>query len=238
VKRIVAMGGGSFLMEPRNPRLDLWLLSLARRRKRPRVLLLPTASGDSPNVVQRFYRGYGKHDCTPSHLLLFNRTVSDLRSVILAQDMIYVGGGNTANMLAIWRLHSVDQFLREAWENGTLLCGVSAGAICWFASGLTDSFGRPLQPLNDGLGFLPGSFCPHYDGESDRRPRYVHAVATSALPPGHAADDSVGLLFEDTTLTDVASSRRNKRAYRVDREGERELAVRYLGSRSVDPKLV
>lgn len=222
------MGGGSFLMEPRNPRLDLWLLSLARKRRRPRVLLLPTASGDSPNVVRRFYRSYGKFTCAPSHLLLFNRSVSDLRSVIIAQDMIYVGGGNTANMLAVWRLHGVDQFLREAWENGTLLCGVSAGAICWFEGGLTDSFGRPLQPLTNGLGFLPGSFCPHYDGEADRSSTYRRTIASAALPPGYAADDSVGLLFEGTELADIASSRRGKHAYRVEPSGQHELAPRYL----------
>lgn len=222
------MGGGSFLMEPRNPRLDHWLLSLARRRKKPRVLLLPTASGDSVSVVARFHRAYGKHDCVPSHLLLFDRSDADLRAVILEQDMIYVSGGNTANMLAVWRLHGVDRFLREAWENGTLLCGVSAGAICWFEAGLTDSFGPPFQPLHDGLGFLQGSFCPHYDGESERRPAYLRNVRNGSLPLGYAADDGVGLLFEDAMLAGAASSRKQKHAYRVDRDGEHEIPPRLL----------
>lgn len=228
MRRIVAMGGGSFLMEPRNPRLDHWLLSLTRRRRRPRVLFLPTASGDSAKFVARFHRSYGKFHCTPSHLLLFNRVEKDLRPVILEQDMIYVGGGNTANMLAIWRLHGVDALLREAWENGTLLCGVSAGAICWFEAGLTDSLGPPLQPLHEALGLLPGSFCPHYDADPSRRPAYTRAVATAALPPGHAADDGAGLLFENTTLVDAASSRRGKGAWRLDREGEHAVPVRDL----------
>ena len=138
----------------------------------------------------------------------------------MPQDVIYVGGGNTANMLAVWRVHGVDKLLREAWESGTVLCGVSAGAICWFEAGLTDSFGPDLQPLHGGLGFLPGSFCPHYDGEAARRPGFTSAIASGALPPGYAADDGVGVLFEGTALAEIAASRPKVSAYRVDRNGE------------------
>ena len=227
VRRIVAMGGGGFLMEPRNPRLDRWILSLARRR-RPRVLFVATAAGDADRAHEKFYRAFRKHDCEASHLPLFVRQHADLRGVVLSQDVVYVCGGNTANMLAVWRVHGVDALLREAWESGTVLCGVSAGAICWFESGLTDSFGPELRPLHGALGFLPGSFCPHYDGEAARRPGFTRAIASGALPPGHAADDGVGVLFEGTTLADVAASRPRVSAYRVDRDGEHALAARRL----------
>jgi peptidase E len=227
VPRIAAMGGGGFLMEPRNPWLDRWILSLARRR-RPRVLFVPTASGDSDWPLRRFYKAFRKHDCEASHLPLFNRRHSDLREVVLSHDVIYVGGGNTANMLAVWRAHGVDKLLREAWESGTVLCGPSAGAICWFEAGLTDSFGPDLQPLHGGLGFLPGSFCPHYDGEAERRPGFTSAIGSGVLPPGYAADDGVGVLFEGTSLADIAASRPKVSAYRVDRNGETLLKARRL----------
>ena len=221
------MGGGGFLMEPRNPRLDAWILTLARRN-RPRVLFIPTASGDSVSQVTRFYRAFRRHDCEPSHLPLFNRRDAGLRPVIEAQDVIYIGGGNTASMLAVWRAHGLDALLRDAWEAGTVLCGVSAGAICWFEAGLTDSFGPELRPFHAGLGFLGGSFCPHYDGEAARRPGFIDAVASGALPPGYAADDGAAVLFEGTELADVAASRPDVSAYRVDAKGETPLRARRL----------
>lgn len=223
------MGGGGFLMEPRNPRLDRWILSLARKtRRRQRVLFVPTASGDSEWAIARFHKAFAKLDCETAHLPLFHRRDSDLRNTLLPHDVIYVGGGNTANMLAVWRLHGVDALLREAWQAGTVLCGVSAGAICWFASGLTDSYGPHLQPLHGALGFLPGSFCPHYDGEAARRPGFTDAIRSGALPPGYAADDGVGVLFEGTELVEAAASRRNVSAYRVERSGESALTTRRL----------
>src|SRR5437763_2669797 len=142
--RLAALGGGGFLMEPRNARLDRWLLSLTGKR-RPRVLFVPTASGDSLRYIARFQRAFARHECEPEHLQLFNRAVRDLRSHILRQHLVYVGGGNTANMFAVWRTHGVDAILREAWESGVVLCGVSAGANCWFEASLTASFGRPLR---------------------------------------------------------------------------------------------
>jgi len=218
-------------MEPRNPRLDKWLLSLARGRK-PRVLFVPTASGDASDYIDRFYRAFGRLPCTPAHLTLFNRTVMDLRKLVTSQDLIYVGGGNTANMLAVWRLHGVDEALREAWHGGVVLCGVSAGALCWFEAGVTDSFGRELQPLTNGLGLLPGSFCPHYNGEADRRPAFQRLVRQGRLPSGFAADDSVALLFEGSHVSDVVRSRPGVQAYEVlaehGRAVERPVAARTL----------
>jgi peptidase E len=211
-------------MEPRNPRLDRWLLSLTGRR-RPRVLFVPTASGDSPRTIARFHRAFAKHECEPSHLQLFDRTVRDLRSFVLRQHVVYVGGGNTAAMLAIWRLHGLDAILAEAYESGVLLCGVSAGANCWFESSLTDSFGRPLRALRDGLGLLRGSFCPHYDGERDRRAAYRRLVRSGELPAGWAAEDGVAVLFEDGEMADVVASRPRRRAYRVSVHGEEAFAA-------------
>jgi dipeptidase E len=230
-RRIVPLGGGGFSMEPRNPRLDHWLLSLTGR-PRPRVLFVPTATGDSKDYIRRFYKAFDSLPCEPQHLQLFNRTAVDVREPIVASDLIFVGGGNTANLLAVWRVHGVDRALREAWDNGTVLTGVSAGAICWFEGGVTDSFGLTLQPLTNGLALLPGSFCPHYDGDPARRPAFQRLVAEGALPPGYASDDGAAILFEDTTIADVVRSRPRAAAYRVTRNDaravEERLAARLL----------
>ena len=174
-RTIVAMGGGGFSMEPDNPLLDAYILGLAGA-PRPRICFLPTASGDSDRYLADFYSAFAR-PAEASHLALFVRTVADLEAFLLDQDVIYVGGGNTANMLAIWRLHGVDRILRTAWERGVVLAGLSAGSICWFESGTTDSFGPDLAILDDGLGFLPGSHCPHYDGEALRRPAFDRQIA-------------------------------------------------------------
>jgi dipeptidase E len=192
------------------------------------VLFVPTASGDAAHFLARFQAAFAQRACEANHLALFDRRVRDLRSFVLGHDLIYVGGGNTANLLAIWRVHGLDVILREAWQNGTVLCGVSAGAICWFESGVTDSFGVELQPLHGGLGFLPGSFCPHYDGEAQRRPAFQRLVASGELPEGYAADDGVGILFEGMEVADIATSRVGRSAYRVAGSTESVLAAREL----------
>ena len=229
--QIVAFGGGGFLMEPENPLLDEYVLSLSRVR-RPKVCFVPTASGDSENVCLRFHEAFARHECRPSVLSLFKRQATDLRSLIFEQQIIYVGGGNTVNMLAVWRAHGLDRILRQAHRRGVILCGVSAGSICWFQAGVTDSYGPELQPLNDGLGLLPGSNCPHYDGEPERRPAYQRLVK-AGLPAGYGADDGCGLHFVGKTLKRVVASRRNANAYRVEMKGGRltEVLLRshYLG---------
>src|SRR5439155_6484547 len=151
----------------------------------------------------------------------------DLRELALGSDVILVCGGNTANMLAVWRLHGFDRILREAWEAGIVLCGWSAGMICWFEAGVTDSFGPQLAGMRDGLGFLPGSACPHYDGEERRRPVYRELVA-DGFPAGYAADDGVGLHFVGTELAEVVSARPGAQAYRVGSSGETALPTRSL----------
>jgi dipeptidase E len=229
---IVAMGGGGFSMEPANPLLDQYILSLARV-PHPRVCFVPTASADSDSYCLRFYEAFARHDCEPCHLPLFKRQAADLRSFILEQDVIYVGGGNTANLLAIWRAHGLDKILREACQRNIVLCGISAGSICWFEAGVTDSFGTDLAPLHGGLGFVPGSNCPHYDGELERRPTYHRLVREGHLPPGYAADDGCALHFIGDRLHRIVTSRPAARAYRVEaidgQVSETPLKSDYLG---------
>ncbi len=175
--------------------------------------LVPTASGDSPDLIVRFHSAFeGRAEA--SHLGLFERTVADLRAFVLAQDVAYVGGGNTANMLAVWRMHGLDSILVEVWRSGVVLAGLSAGAICCFEAGVTDSFGSSLGPLRDGLGLLQGSMCPHYDGEPLRRPTYERLVG-EGFPGGYAADDGAALVFAGTRLEEVVRSRPEARGWRV-----------------------
>jgi peptidase E len=232
-RRIVAMGGGGFSMEPDNPRLDRFVLSLARS-PRPRVCFLGTAGGDGESYALAFHRAFSALDCRPTDLGLFVRSVADLRAFVLEQDVVYVGGGSTANLLAVWRVHGLDRILREAWEQGVVLCGISAGMNCWFAESVTDSFDvARLAALKDGIGLLAGSACPHYDGEEQRRPVYRALVASGELSAGWAADDGAALVFAGEELEEVVGSRPGAAAYRVERAGdgvsERRVAARYLG---------
>ena len=226
------MGGGGFSTEPENPLLDEFVLSLARS-PRPRVCFVPTVSGDAEGYVARFYRSFAALDCRPSDLRLFFREVGDLESFVLAQDVIYVGGGNTANLLAVWRTHGLDAIMRRAWHEGVVLCGMSAGMNCWFEGSVTDSFDRSrLAPLHDGRGLLAGSCCPHYDGEERRRPVFQRLVGDGTLSPGWAADDGAALVFAGEELEEVVTSRPGAAAYRVERTGsgidERRLPTRFL----------
>jgi peptidase E len=231
-RHIVALGGGGFSMEPRNPRLDDFILRLTGK-KRPRVCFIGTASGDSDNYIARFSRAFAPPRARPAHLSLFKREVRDIRAFLLAQDVIYVGGGASANMLAVWRVHGVGASLRDAWQAGVVLAGISAGAICWFEDGITDSFGPPPRALRDGLGFLTGACCPHYDGEKHRRPALLELVQRG-FPSTLALDDGAAAHFVGRALKEIVTSRRSARAFSVTREKslavERRLEVRYLAS--------
>lgn len=236
------MGGGGFSMEPENPLLDQHILSLAGV-PRPKVCFVPTASGDADEYITRFYRAFSSHDCQPADLPLFRRTVGDLESFVLSQDVIYVGGGSTANLLAIWRVHGLDRILWRAWDQGVVLCGLSAGMNCWFERSVTDSFdvGR-LQPLHDGMGLLPGNCCPHYDGEAQRRPEFRRLIETDEFDGGWAADDGAALVFHGESLYEVVTSRPGAAAYWVAKSSdgevvERPLETRYLGLSARRPEL-
>ena len=230
-RQIVAIGGGGFSSEPDNPLLDDFILELAGV-DRPRICFLPTASSNVATSIVSFYAAYARK-ADASHLDLYARP-ADVRTPLLQQDVVYVGGGNTANLLAVWRTQEVDRILREAWERGTVLAGISAGGLCWFSGGVTDSFGLQLEALADGLGFLEGSFCPHYDGEALRKPRYGELVASGTLPAGYAVDDGAALVFDGQDLREVVASRPSAGAYRVevvdDKVVERPLPVRRLGA--------
>ena len=221
-RHIVALGG-SFPGD--HPPIDGFLLGLTGR-ERPRVCFLGTATGDAPDRLVRFYAAYA-HRSEASHVELFGVPESSPRDRLLEQELIWVGGGNTASMLAVWRAHGVDEALREAWERGTVLAGSSAGAICWFDAGVTDSFGPGLAAMRC-LGFLPGSACPHYDSEENRRPAFRRLVSSGELPPGVAADDGAGLRFVGTELAEVVTAVPGARGYRVDASGERPLPGREL----------
>jgi peptidase E len=223
-RHIVGLGGAGDTPE-QTGRLYDYVLGLTGKT-RPRLLFIPTAAADSADGIVMFYEWFaGRAEC--SHMRTFPWPPANLREVILEQDAICVSGGNTANMLAIWRAHGIDRLLREAWESGILLWGASAGMICWFEAGVTDSFGPQLEGM-DCLGFLSGSACPHYDGEDRRRPRYRELV-DGGFPEGLAADDGVGIHYVGTEMSVIVTCRPSTAAYRVTRDGEERLDTRELG---------
>lgn len=231
MRQIIAMGGGGFSMEPDNPLLDRYILKEAKTAN-PKICFLPTASGDSEQYISRFYSFFNDQNCDPSHLSLFTPPSRDLESFVLEKDILYVGGGNTKNLLALWKEWGLDSILRKAWEEGVILAGLSAGAICWFEQGVTDSYGDGLEPINC-LGFLKGSNCPHYDGETERRPAYHKLMETNKLHSGIALDDGVAIHYKEQEIHKIVSSRPNAKAYSVSLEKgitERELHAEYLGS--------
>jgi peptidase E len=211
-RQIIALGGGGFSMEPENLALDEYALAQARV-PRPAVAFIPTASGDAEPYIANFYTAFSGLPCRPSHLPLFSRT-PDLREYLLAQDVIYVGGGNTKSLLGVWREWGLPEVLREAWAAGVVLAGVSAGAVCWFEQGLSDAYAGELRQIQC-LGFLAGSCCPHYNGEAERRPTYHELLRTGGILPGLAIDDGAAVHFVDGDIHRVVASRPGATAYRV-----------------------
>jgi dipeptidase E len=222
---IVAIGGGDVGERPGHP-FDPFILALARR-ERPRVCFVGTAGGDSEAAIGRFYRRFARLDCRPVDLTFFPREVEDLAAFVHAVDVFWVGGGSTANLLAIWRLHGLDSLLRAAHTDGAVLAGVSAGMNCWFEASTTDSFGPTAAPLRDGLGLLPGSACPHYDSETQRRPLYRRLVA-EGFPPGYAVDDDAALHFAGGEVVEAVAAREGAGAYRVGPGSETPVPTRLL----------
>ena len=221
------MGGGGFTMEPENPALDDYVLGLAGA-KMPKICLLPTASGDGEAQIRQFHATFGARACEPMHISLFrlgSRPIP-LRETLLAQDIVYVGGGTMLGLLAVWRALGLDKILRECWESGVVLAGLSAGAMCWFEWGVTSSLGAPAP--SPGLGFLSGSLSVHMDGEPARLPVCRESIADGTIPAGYAADDGVALLFRGDELDEVVSSRPNRRAMRISPDGDEALSPRLL----------
>lgn len=220
-RQIIAMGGAALPAKLDNLLLVRYFLGQTGK-KNPKVCFIGAASGDAENYRLRFYAGFGRFPCRTSHLPLFARTPRDLESFVLGHDAIFVGGGNTRSMLAVWRDWGLDGCLRTAWERGVLLGGVSAGAICWFEQGLTDSVAGPLTAM-DCLGWLAGSCCPHYDGERLRRPAFRRLVASGRIADGVAADDHAALHYVDDSLLRAVSGAPRARAWSVRKSGNRAI---------------
>jgi dipeptidase E len=239
-RHIVAFGGGGFSMESGNPLLDDYVLGLAPSA-RPRVCFLPSASGDADHYIVRFYRAFAASRCEPSHISLFRREqgASDFRAHLLSQDVIYVGGGSVLSLLGVWRAHGFDAILREAWEAGIVLCGLSAGSLCWFAEAVTGFHGAPQ--LVEGLGILPWSNCVHYEAGGERGEAYRRFLL-EGMRPGYAGEDGTALHFEGLGLARVVASRADAHGWRLERRGDGvaqiRLATTYLGAEEPPPALV
>ncbi len=231
-RRIVAIGGGGFGAGPRDRALDAYVARLAGPVN-PRICLLPTASGDPVEQINRFNATFRRLGCRTSHLSLFrlgDHPVA-IRRQLLDQDAIYVGGGSLLNLIAIWRAHGLDRILAEAWSSGVLLCGVSAGSMCWFEAGITRSHGKPRP--SGGLGLLGGSNCVHYDADAPRRPSFHGHIRDGAIPGGFGVDDGAALVFDGTDLVEVVSARPGAGAARVDRVDDTVVETR-LDARLLD----
>ncbi len=229
MRQIIAMGGGGFSMEPENPLLDRYILEQSSK-KRPKICFIGTASGDADSYIEKFYQFFQQEECEPTHFSLFKPSTRDIKKFIMAQDIIYVGGGNTKNLMVLWKEWELDVAIRQAYNNGTILAGISAGSLCWFEEGVTDSYGDKLEPISC-LGLISGSNCPHYDGEEDRRPVYQKLIKEGIIGAGYAADDGVAFHFVNEELNNVVSSRPQAQGYYVDKELETELSTMYLGAK-------
>lgn len=217
-------------MEPGNPLMDNFFFSLAEKKK-PEVCFIGTASGDAEGYIDRFYEYMKDHEVSPSHLSLFKAPLESLRDFVLSKDILYVGGGNTRNLMTLWREWGLDKIIVEAYQSGVVLGGLSAGGLCWFEEGVTDSIPGSLTRLTC-MNLISGSFCPHYDGESDRRPSYNKLIQIG-LKPGYACDDSAAVYFENEQYIEAVCSVATARAYYVSiKQGEikeEELKTRFLG---------
>src|SRR5215472_16721208 len=233
-RHVLAIGGGMLMPRETIP-LHIQLAIELSGRQRPRLCVLNQAVGDDPGTNLRFYDRLADSKAEVRHLSLFPMpNVADPEDFLLSQDIIFVGGGSVANMVAVWRVHGVHEILRKAWHAGVVLAGSSAGGICWFEGGTTDSFGAKLRAYTDGLGMLSGSFCPHYNSEGERRPLFRRLVADGTLPGGLACDDGVGAHYVDDSLAEVTADRPGGAAYEVLADGaggatETKLPVRFLG---------
>ena len=205
-RRILALGGHDFDRRVGNDAISDLIVELADS-PRPRICLLPTASGDPEEQIARFRRTFAERDCVPLVISLFRlgEKPIDLREELLGQDVIYVGGGSMVNLAAVWRAHGLDEILRECWREGILVCGQSAGAMIWFQAGITSSQGEPA--IAAGLGLLPGSACVHYLSEPVRRRRFLRAIASGEIESGLGLEDQTGALFEGTELVETISAR-------------------------------
>lgn len=229
-RKILAMGGGGFSMEPGNLLLDQYFFSKSINKK-PNVCFIGTASGDAEGYTDRFYEYMKDHEVTPSHLSLFRAPLGSLRDFVLSKDVLYVGGGNTRNLMLLWKEWGLDKIIIEAYNNGVVLGGLSAGGLCWFEEGITDSIPGSLTKISC-MNLIPGSFCPHYDGEAERRPSFQNLISVG-LKPGIACDDSAAVYFENEKLVEAVCSVSGASAFNVklvnNKIIEEKIPTRFLG---------
>jgi dipeptidase E len=223
MRRILCVGGHDFTTRPEDRAMTDLIASLADGEQ-PRVCLLPTASGDAAEQSARFFTAFADRACVPSEVSLFRlgRKPVALRDHLLAQDLIYVGGGSMLNLLAVWEAHDLGAILRLAWERGIVVCGQSAGAMCWFEVGISKGSGKVRRAA--GLGVLPGSCCVHYHSEPDRRRLLLESVASGGIS-GYGIDDHAALLWTDLTVVGAFSARRGATAYRVERGADQVVEI-------------
>lgn len=227
MKQIIAMGGGGFTSRAQNLALERYIIEQTGKEN-PKVCFLPQASAESQEYLVKFYESFSKLGAIPCWISLFGRVEPAWQEKLLEQDLIYVGGGNTKSMLALWKEWKMDKLLLEAYNKGIVLSGVSAGAICWFEQCLTDSV-WPLGVL-DGMKILSGSCCPHYDSETERRPSYVDKVNKTEILPGIALEDHTAAHFVDGQLKAVVSEKAGRKAYHVTKQNEKIIEPVVLSS--------
>lgn len=225
LKQIIALGGGGFSEENDNTKLDSYILAQVKKEK-PKICFIPTASGDADGYIKRFKQAFEKMNCEPVHLSLFSPPCANLESFIMGCDVIYVGGGNTRNLLALWREWELDKYLRRAWNNGIVMAGISAGAICWFEQGLTDSSGVGYDCINC-LGFLKGSCSPHFDSELERKLVMNQLIDKKEMHPGYGIDDCAAIHFVDQDVRAVVRSKPGAQVHYMSIESSR--------NRTIDP---
>jgi peptidase E len=232
-KRLIMATSGGFIptkYETLRPGASFLRALELTGKERPKVCFVLTASGDNSDYLARSYEALSNHHCDVTHLSLFSLPNADIEERICNADLVWVGGGSVANLLALWKLHGVDDAMSQAWDQGTILAGVSAGSICWHVGGPTDSFGTTLRPVTNGLAFLPYGNGVHYDNEKQRRPLLHSLVGDGTLPLSYATDDGIGILYEGTTPIEVVSdgpvSSESPAAYRIEKIGAEVIETR------------
>ena len=224
-KQIIAIGGGGFGRSPGEGVIEKYILDQSDKEK-PNICFIPTATGDNEAYKVNYYSTFSKLNCSPVHLDFFKRT-PDLEELIKQQDVIFVGGGNTKSMLAVWKDWGLDLILKEAYERGVVMCGVSAGAICWFEEGVTDSWSEELKVM-DCLGFVKGACCPHYDEEPQRRPSLSKFLTEGVMQSCYAVDGGCALHIENEEVYKAVVFAKDKNAYLVDLEKDTVIEKPYL----------
>lgn len=228
-RHIIAIGGGGFGRDPGEGLIEDYILKQSKK-DRPNICFIPTATGDNEAYKNNYYSTFTRLDCNPTHLDFFKRT-PDLKELILEQDVIFVGGGNTKSMLAVWKDWGLDLLLKEAYENGVVMSGVSAGAICWFAMGITDSWSDELKLMNC-MGFIDGNCCPHYDEEPQRRPSVKRFLEKKKLEQCFCIEGGNALHFKNEQVYSSVSFKKNKNSYLAtileDKVVEKELPCRNI----------